>query len=204
MEFKEVLGKENYNIEEIKNDMGFKDNKELIKYIFSSFIKNINDVSTGKSSILSIANTELLLDVKAFYSYNALNVGTLEFLIRLFKEADKKLGDMFSKEKVKFMMQQIMFLPSYQAHIRKLQTQEEAPYFNKDGSQNMNRDITYDDCVRDGIIQLVSGRISCIVSQLMVVGQLFFIAIAKFIISHRLKIDLFIVLSIVSTVVIGE
>lgn len=43
MEFKEVLGKENYNIEEIKNDMGFKDNKELIKYIFSSFIKNINE-----------------------------------------------------------------------------------------------------------------------------------------------------------------
>ena len=43
MEFKEILGKENYNIEEIKNDMGFKDNKELIKYIFSSFIKNINE-----------------------------------------------------------------------------------------------------------------------------------------------------------------
>lgn len=32
MEFKEILGKENYNIEEIKNDMGFKDNKELINY----------------------------------------------------------------------------------------------------------------------------------------------------------------------------
>ena len=43
MEFKEILGKENYNIEEIKNDMGFKDNKELIKYIVSSFIKNINE-----------------------------------------------------------------------------------------------------------------------------------------------------------------
>lgn len=113
----------------------------------NSFIENINDVSMGRSSTLSIVDASLLLDVKAFYNNNALNVGALEFLVRLFRGAKSKLGDIFSKEKIKFMLVQILSLPSYQTHIRKIQQQEEQPFFTKDGSQNLNRDVTYDDYV---------------------------------------------------------
>ena len=114
----------------------------------NQFIKNINDVSIGQGLNLSIADTMVLLDVKAFFDYNGLNVGCLEFLVRMLGSDTKtKLKEMFGNKEIDKMLQQILTLPSYLKHLQKVKIAEEQPYFNKDGGQNANREVTFNDLV---------------------------------------------------------
>lgn len=127
-----------------------KDANIALKQITSkkdTFIKNINSISKGQGNNMSFIDVELLLDVRAFYEYSPLNVGTLEFLIRTLESAKEKLNELFTKEKVGFFLQQILTLPSYQKHLSTLQRKQEAPFFNRNGMQNDTREVTYDDCV---------------------------------------------------------
>ena len=111
-------------------------------------IQNINKVSKGEANTISIVDVKELLDVKAFYVYNPLNVGTLEFLVRMLGSTTKaKIKDMIGGKDMRHILEQILTLPSYTQHLRKIKLGEEQPFFNEDGSQNSSRDITFDDYV---------------------------------------------------------
>jgi hypothetical protein len=113
------------------------------------FILEINRISKGKSNVLSIAELQELLDVKAFYEYNAVNCGVLEFIVRTLTspKSKKKLEEEFGKGRVERMRQQALVHPSYIQYLQEIREESSQPFFNKDGMQNKNRDITFDDFV---------------------------------------------------------
>ena len=114
------------------------------------FIVNINNLSLGKSNTLSLDDIKLLLDTKTFFEYNALNVGALEFLIRVIgsSKTEGTLNKMLDLNQVNLLKQQIFSLPSYLLFLKKVKEGEEQSYFNKDGTQNETKDNTYDDYVK--------------------------------------------------------
>ncbi len=115
----------------------------------NDFIININKISLGQSDNISISEAKLLLDVKVFYDYNALNNGTLEYLLKLFNSnAKQKLIDEFGSEKIDFVKDQILAHPSYLQFLKEVKTGQEQPFFTKDGFQNSEREITFDDYVK--------------------------------------------------------
>lgn len=114
------------------------------------FIKNTNDVSLGITNNFSLNDARLLLDVKAFYSYNALSVGTLEYLIRLTSDqnAQENLYGHFGKDTIDYMREQAIQHPSYIQYLKKIKSEEILPFFKSDGTQNEDRDKTFDDFVK--------------------------------------------------------
>ena len=128
--------------------------EEFYKYVVDlkeKFIKNVDAVSKGETNILNISDAHLLLDTKAFYVYSALNVGVLEYLLRLFnnKEAASALYDQFGKDSVVCMKEQALFHPSYIVYLKKIKKQEVAPFFTSDGLQNEERDKTFGQYVKE-------------------------------------------------------
>lgn len=121
---------------------------ELIK-TKNHFILDINDISQGKGNVISIKDMQDLLDTKAFYEYNPLNVGALEFIIRTLvnPKAKKKLESEFGKDKIEYMRQQALLHPSYIKFLEGVRDNVEKPYFTTAGSQNKERDNTYDELV---------------------------------------------------------
>jgi hypothetical protein len=115
----------------------------------NNFINEVNKLSQGRSDVFSIKEVQDLLDVKAFYEYNSLNVGTLEYIVRVLtnEESKKKLEDTFGKMKVEQMHEQAMMLPSYIQYLQDVKEDTEQPYFTKEGLQNDKRDQTFDEYV---------------------------------------------------------
>jgi len=114
------------------------------------FIININNLSQGKSNTLSLDDIKLLLDTKVFFDYSALNVGTLEFLIRVIgsSKTEGMMNQMLDLKQINYLKQQIFSLPSYLLFLKKVKEGEDQSYFNKDGTQNETRDVTFDDYVK--------------------------------------------------------
>ena len=115
-----------------------------------NFIININNLSQGQSDILALNDLKALLDSKTFFEYNALNVGVLEFIIRIIgsSKTEGMMNQMLDKKQIHYLKQQIFSLPSYLLFLRKIKDGEEQSYFNKDGTQNEERDNTFDDFVK--------------------------------------------------------
>lgn len=119
---------------------------ELVK-TKNKFLLNINDISQGKSETLNIVELQTLLDTRAFYEYNPLNVGALEFVMRILvnKKSKQKLEDEFGKTKVELLRQQVLSQPSYIQFLNEIKDNQVEPYFNKQGLQNKNRENTFDE-----------------------------------------------------------
>ena len=123
---------------------------KMIEKKKKDFIVNINNLSLGKSNTLSLDDIKLLLDSKAFFEYNALNVGALEFLIRVIgsSKTEGMINQMLDLKQINLLKQQIFSLPSYLLFLKKVKDGEEQAYFNKDGTENETRENTYDDYVK--------------------------------------------------------
>lgn len=115
----------------------------------NNFITEVNKISQGESNVFSIYDAQELLDVKAFFEYNATNVGTLEYIMRILtnKNTKQKLEDEFGKFKVQFMKEQILEHPSYVKFLQEIKDDTEQPYFTETGSQNKERDTTFNEFV---------------------------------------------------------
>lgn len=122
-----------------------------ILQIQKKFIKSINQVSLGESNDFNIIDARLLLDVKAFFKYNALNVGCLEYIVRLTNDsaAQEKLYAQYSKDTIDYMKEQAIFHPSYIQYLKKIKAEQIVPFFDSDGTQNLERDKTFDQIVKD-------------------------------------------------------
>ena len=57
------------------------------------FITEINKLSQGQSNTFSVLDAQILLDIKAFYEYNPISNGVLEFIARLIAVASTCLGN---------------------------------------------------------------------------------------------------------------
>lgn len=126
---------------------------EFYEYCLSvkeKFIKNTNDVSLGITNNFNLNDARLLLDTKAFYSYNALNVGCLEYLIRLANDQNAKenLYDHFGQDTIDYMKEQAIQHPSYIQYLKKIKSEDLLPFFKNDGTQNEDREKTFDDFVK--------------------------------------------------------
>lgn len=126
---------------------------EFYKYCLTvkeKYIKNTNDVSLGVTNNFNLNDARLLLDTKAFYSYNALNVGALEYLIRLTNDsnAQENLYGHFGQDTIDYMREQAIQHPSYIQYLKKIKAEELLPFFKSDGTQNEERDKTFDDFVK--------------------------------------------------------
>lgn len=121
---------------------------ELLK-TKNRFIIDINNISQGNGDVISIKDMQDLLDSKAFYEYNPLNVGALEFIVRTLvsPKAKKKLESEFGKDKVEYMRQQALVHPSYIKFLEEVRDNITKPYFTTTGTQNKDRDNTYDELV---------------------------------------------------------
>jgi hypothetical protein len=130
----------------------YKDANIVLKTILkkkNDFILNINKISLGQADNISIAEAGLLLDVKAFFEYNALNNGALEYLLKLLNsQAKNKLKDIFGDEKIAYMKSQILAHPSYLKFLKEVKDGTELPFFTKDGFQNTDRKPSYDEFVK--------------------------------------------------------
>lgn len=113
------------------------------------FVKNVNNISLGRSQNFSIIDMQLLLDVRAFYDYNPVNVGTCEFIIRMLKCSKDQLKEKFGIEKTSLFLQQILTLPSYQKHLSELSRETINSYFDNKGMQRKGRNPSYYDCVME-------------------------------------------------------
>ena len=114
----------------------------------NDFIVNINKVSLGQSTNFSVSEAGLLLNLKVFYDYNALNNGALEYIMKTFSSnAQQKLIDQFGG-KIQYMKEQILAHPSYLQFLKEIKENKEEPFFTKDGFQNSDRKITFDDYVK--------------------------------------------------------
>jgi hypothetical protein len=113
----------------------------------NAFVTDINKISQGQADVFSIAEAQELLDVKAFYEYNPLNVGTLEYIVRLFTNTDSKktLEDTFGKFRVELMQDQALMHPSYIKYLQDIKDGTEQTYFTAEGLQNEDRDTTFDE-----------------------------------------------------------
>lgn len=119
---------------------------ELVK-MKNRFLLNINDISQGKGETINIVELQTLLDTRAFYEYNPLNVAALEFIMRILvnKVSKQKLEDEFGKVKVDLLRQQVLSQPSYIQFLNEIRDNQTQSYFTKQGLQNKNRDNTYDE-----------------------------------------------------------
>jgi len=119
---------------------------ELIK-VKNRFLLNINDVSQGRGETINIVELQALLDTRAFYEYNPLNVAALEFIMRILvnKGSKQKLEDEFGKPKVELLRQQVLSQPSYIQYLGEIRDNQTQTYFTKQGLQNKNRDNTFNE-----------------------------------------------------------
>lgn len=119
---------------------------ELVK-VKNRFLLNINDISQGKGETINIVELQALLDTRAFYEYNPLNVAALEFIMRILvnKKSKQKLEDEFGKVKVDLLKQQVLSQPSYIQFLNEIRDNQTQSYFTKEGLQNKNRENTFDE-----------------------------------------------------------
>lgn len=124
-----------------------KENLEIINKKRDEIIQSINNISKGIDTNLSIVDVMLLLDIKAFFQDNPLNVGVLEFLARTIKYSGEKLFSTFGKAKIQLMLQQILTLPCYQKHLNEIAKNKANAYFTSKGMQNKEKEMSFDDLV---------------------------------------------------------
>ena len=122
---------------------------EKVLKLKNEFIKNVNECSLGKQQTFSIVDAQLLLDCKAFFDYTPTNVGALEYMLRMFlsPKTRKKLNSMFGERRIAFMLEQALLHPSYIQFLKEIKEDTEQPYFGTDGTQNTQREQTYDDII---------------------------------------------------------
>lgn len=124
--------------------------KEIIKKK-NDFIININKISLGQAENFSFKDLSLLLDVKAFYDYNALNNAVLEFVLKLLNSnAKQKLKDLYGTFKIDYLKAQILTHPSYLKFLKNIKDGVERPYFDSKGFQNQRGSSfpSFDDLVK--------------------------------------------------------
>jgi hypothetical protein len=115
----------------------------------NDFITNVNKISLGQANNISIGNLSLLLDVKAFYDYNALNNGVLEFVLKMLNSNIKqKLKDTYGSSKMDFVKAQILSHASYLKFLKNVKEGVEQPFFDIKGFQNAERTPSFDDLVK--------------------------------------------------------
>lgn len=115
----------------------------------NKFTKNINDLSLGTNNNFSLEDLALLLDSKAFFEYSPLNVGTIEFIIRLFDKRKQALEDELGSAKYNLLRTQALLLPSYVKFLNEIDMETELPYFNSSGLQSQEREKTFADFVTE-------------------------------------------------------
>lgn len=115
----------------------------------NKFFLNINKVSKGESNQFSIADAQELLDVKAFSDDTPLNVGALEFMIRMLisDKSKQKLYDEFGSKEIEHLRQQCLLHPSYIKFLQDIDEETTQPYFTAEGFQNKERDKSYNQYV---------------------------------------------------------
>lgn len=116
----------------------------------NKFIININKVSLGESKNIPFDDLQLLLDIKAFYEYNPINIGTCEYVIRLLnnKKSYSNLEEMYGEKRLLHIKEQILTLPSYIQYLEDIKEGKESPYFTSSGLQNKEKENTFDDYVQ--------------------------------------------------------
>lgn len=109
----------------------------------------INNVSLGKEVNLPMSEIKELIEVRAFFDYNPLNVGALEYIVRLLtnKHSRKKLTELYGTRVINTLRQEALLTPSYIRHLEEIRDRINVPYFTSSGTQNTNRDMTYDDYI---------------------------------------------------------
>lgn len=115
----------------------------------NNFVTEINKISLGKSTVFSIYEAQELLDVKAFFEYNLINAGTLEFIMRILtnKKSSQAIEDEFGKFKLQLMKEQVLEHPCYIKFIQDVKDDKDFPFFTETGSQNKEREVTFDESV---------------------------------------------------------
>ena len=94
-------------------------------------------------------DAQVLLDIKAFYEYNPINNGVLEFIARLLttKKTKKALQDMYGPGLAIRLHDQVMVHASYIQFLQEIKNETQQSFFTKEGFQNTNRDITFNEFV---------------------------------------------------------
>jgi hypothetical protein len=115
----------------------------------NNFITNVNKISLGQANNISIGDLSLLLDVKAFYDYNALNNGVLEFALKMLNSNIKqRLKDTYGSSKIDFIKAQILSHASYLKFLKNVKDGIEQPFFDIKGFPNSERTPSFDDLVK--------------------------------------------------------
>lgn len=131
---------------QLKEAQDYFDNMQKRK---NTFVTEVNKISLGQSNVFSIYEAQTLLDVKAFYEYNPINIGTLEFLMRLLtnKKSKQALEDEFGRFKVEHMKDQVLNHASYIKYLQDIKEDKDIPFFTTEGTQNKERDTTFDEYI---------------------------------------------------------
>ena len=133
----------------INEDPSIKDKLNVINKEIQQVITEVNKLSQGQSNVFSVLDAQVLLDVKAFYEYNPINNGVLEFIARLLTnpKTKKELQNIYGPTKIALMHDQILVHASYMQFLQEIRSETDQAFFTKEGFQNKNRETTFDEFV---------------------------------------------------------
>jgi hypothetical protein len=109
----------------------------------------LNNISLGKEVNLPFGEIKELIEVRAFFDYNPLNVGALEYIVRLLNNetSRNKLIELYGVKTIDTLKQEALLTPCYIKHLEEIRDGLTTPYFTSSGMQNTNRDMTFDDYI---------------------------------------------------------
>lgn len=132
----------------------FKDNISITKEELEAYIKqvkkqkakvilNINDVSLGKTQILSLSPVKALLDVDAFTKSIDTDLAVLEYLSRLIyhDDANYRMKEQYGPDLVDYIKSKISHYPNYIQFLRDIKNGKKKAFFNSDGTQKENHSL---------------------------------------------------------------
>jgi len=114
----------------------------------NNFIKEINDISLGLHSSVSISTIKELLELRTFFTYNVLNAGALEFIIRFINNKENEIQEKYGKGFSNILKEYIFSLPCYIIHIQRIKEGKDVLFFLDNGMQNKKKKLTFDDYVK--------------------------------------------------------
>ena len=121
--------------------------KELLS-LKNDFVKQINDISLGLYSNVSYEKIKELLELRAFYNYNALNAGALEFIVRFINSRESELKEKYGQGAPNYLKGMVFSFPCYVFHIKRVKEGKDLLFFLDNGTQNEKKKVTFDNYVK--------------------------------------------------------
>ncbi len=115
----------------------FNDFLKKVKKEKAKLILNINDVSLGKTDILSLTILKSLFDVDAFSGKSNLDLAVLEYINRLLYNEDScyRIKEQYGFEITDYLKEKVSKYPNYLSYLKDLKKGLKKPFFYSDGTQ---------------------------------------------------------------------